>query len=138
MQERDEHTQVNTLFDVTCNSEVIARTASATYGKGMSKIDPTHCPVARTAAVVGGRWTALILRDLLLSNACRYQDLLESLAGIPPSTLSERLKMLEANGIVERKLYEQHPPRAEYMLTDKGRELGAIVRAMRDWGRKHG
>lgn len=104
----------------------------------MSDIDPARCPVARTAAVVGGRWTALILRDLLLNTTCRYQDLLVSLAGIPPSTLSERLKLLEANGIVERRLYAEHPPRADYALTDKGRELGPIIRAMRDWGKKHG
>lgn len=104
----------------------------------MSDIDPTRCPVARTAAVVGGRWTALILRDLLLNKTCRYQDLLESLGGVPPSTLSERLKLLEANGIVERRMYAEHPPRAEYQLTAKGRELGPIIRAMRDWGRKHG
>ena len=55
-----------------------------------------------------------------------------------PNTLSDRLKTLEAHGIVERRFYEQHPPRAEYLLTNKGRELGAIVKAMRDWGEKHG
>jgi DNA-binding HxlR family transcriptional regulator len=54
-----------------------------------------------------------------------------------PNTLSERLKALEAAGIVERRFYEQHPPRAEYVLTDKGRDLAPIVRAMRDWGMKY-
>ena len=77
------------------------------------------------------------MRDLLLNKACRYQELLDSLAGIAPNTLSDRLKMLEAQGIIERRFYEQHPPRAEYVLTEKGRELGPIVRAMRDWGNKH-
>jgi DNA-binding HxlR family transcriptional regulator len=56
---------------------------------------------------------------------------------IAPNTLSERLKMLESHGIVERRLYEQHPPRAEYVLTPKGRELGPVIRAMREWGEKH-
>ena len=60
-----------------------------------------------------------------------------SLPGIPPNTLSDRLKMLEENGIVERAFYDQHPPRADYVLTDKGRELGPVIRAMRDWGTKH-
>jgi len=96
-----------------------------------------HCPVARTAAIIGSRWTALILRDLLLRKACRYQELLDSLDGIPPNTLSDRLKMLEAEGVIERRIYEQHPPRAEYVLTAKGRELGPIIGAMRNWGHKH-
>ena len=64
------------------------------------------CPVARTAAVIGMRWTPVILRDLLLYRARRYQDLLISLDGISPNTLSERLKLLEAAGIVERQFYQ--------------------------------
>jgi DNA-binding HxlR family transcriptional regulator len=103
----------------------------------MKQAEKSKCPVERAANIVGNRWTALIMRDLLLNPARRYQDLLESLTGIPPNTLSDRLKMLEDNGIVERRFYEQHPPRAEYLLTDKGRELGPIIRAMRDWGKKH-
>ena len=103
----------------------------------MSKTAKIMCPVERAAKIVGNRWTALIMRDLLLNPSRRYQDLQQSLAGIPPNTLSERLKMLEVNGIVERRFYELHPPRAEYLLTEKGRELGPVIRAMRDWGRKH-
>jgi DNA-binding HxlR family transcriptional regulator len=104
----------------------------------MAITSPTRsCPVARTANIVGMPWTALILRDLVLKGVCRYQELLDSLKGIAPNTLSERLKLLESNGIVERRLYEQHPPRAEYVLTPKGRELGPIIRAMREWGEKH-
>jgi DNA-binding HxlR family transcriptional regulator len=96
-----------------------------------------RCPVARTASVLGSSWTALILRDLILNDACKYQELLKSLEGIAPNTLSERLKALEAAGIVERRFYEKHPPRAEYVLTSKGRDLAPIVRAMRDWGIKY-
>jgi DNA-binding HxlR family transcriptional regulator len=104
----------------------------------MAGKDPNRsCPVARTAAIVGTPWTALILRDLFVNGACRYQGLLDSLAGIAPNTLSERLKLLEAHGIVERRFYEEHPPRAEYILTAKGRELGPVIRAMREWGTKH-
>ena len=95
------------------------------------------CPVARTAAVIGMRWTALILRDLFLHGARRYQDFLSSLDGISPNTLSERLKLLEATGIVERRFYQQHPPRAEYRLTKKGHALGPVLKAMSDWGKKH-
>ena len=97
----------------------------------------TYCPVARTASILGTPWTALILRDLLLKGVCRYQELLDALEGMAPNTLSDRLKMLESHGIVERRFYEEHPPRAEYVLTPKGRELGPVIRAMRDWGEKH-
>ena len=95
------------------------------------------CPVARSAAIVGSRWTALILRDLLLNGSARFQDLQRSLAGIAPNTLSERLKMLESANVIKRRFYEQHPPRAEYILTEKGRALGPIIAAMRDWGEKY-
>lgn len=103
----------------------------------MIKIMDPNCPVARASTIVGSRWTALILRDLLLKGSCRFQDLQNSLAGIAPNVLSERLKMLEAEGIVVRRFYEQHPPRAEYVLTEKGRALGSIIKAMRNWGLKY-
>jgi DNA-binding HxlR family transcriptional regulator len=95
------------------------------------------CPVARTLSVIGGTWTCLILRDLFLHGRRRFQDFQDSLDGIAPTTLSERLKALEQNGIVERRFYSMSPPRAEYLLTAKGRDLGPIVAAMRNWGRKY-
>ena len=95
------------------------------------------CPVARTLEVIGERWTLLLLRDLLLYGPRRFQDFQSSLAGVPPNTLSTRLKELEANGIVHRTLYNERPPRLEYSLTDKGRSLGPVVAAMRTWGTKH-
>jgi DNA-binding HxlR family transcriptional regulator len=95
------------------------------------------CPVARTLDVIGERWTALVLRDLFRHGPRRFQDLQASLAGVAPNTLSARLKDLETHGIVERRLYSEHPPRLEYQLTDKGKTLGPIVKAMRDWGLKH-
>src|ERR1700740_2180443 len=103
----------------------------------MLKKDTADCPVARTLSVIGSSWTCLILRDLLLHGARRFQDLQDSLNGIAPTTLSERLKMLEQNGGLERRFYSMSPPRAEYVLTAKGRDLGPIVSAMRDWGRKY-
>ena len=100
--------------------------------------NPTHCPVARTASVIGNKWTSLILRDFLTHEGVRrYQELVDSLSGIAPNTLSERLKALEASGVIERRFYEMHPPRAEYVLTDRGRDLGRVVRAMRDFGEKY-
>ncbi len=92
------------------------------------------CPVARTLDIVGERWTMLILRDLVLHGPRRYQDFQDSLAGAAPNTLSARLKAMEAQGLIERKLYSEHPPRLEYHLTEKGASLRPILKALRDWG----
>src|SRR3954464_192096 len=96
-----------------------------------------QCPVARTLDLIGERWTILILRDLILHGPRRYQDLQDSLAGVAPNTLSARLKVMEAHGLIERKLYNERPPRLEYHLTDKGRSLGPVLRALREWGTRN-
>ena len=98
---------------------------------------PAEGPVAYTLGVIGSSWTCLILRDLLQHGARRFQDFQDSLDGIAPTTLSERLRTLEQNGVVERRFYSMSPPRGEYVLTVKGRDLGPIVGAMRNWGRKY-
>jgi DNA-binding HxlR family transcriptional regulator len=103
-------------------------------------IDSTlaNCPVYRSLEVVGERWSLMIVRDLLFDSPKRFQDFSESLRGISPSTLSKRLKTLEAAGILKRSVVNTHPPRSEYILTEKGEELRPIVRSLRDWGMKHG
>jgi len=103
----------------------------------MSLTYDSQCPVARTLDIIGERWTILLLRDLLLAGPRKFQDFERSLPGISPNTLSARLKRLEEGGIVERRFYEQHPPRAEYLLTDKGRQLGPVLKALLEWGRRH-
>jgi DNA-binding HxlR family transcriptional regulator len=102
----------------------------------MSSYDQ-RCPVARTLDLIGERWTILILRDLLLQGPRKFQDFEQSLAGISPNTLSARLKKLEEHGILARRFYADHPPRAEYLLTGKGRALGPALKALLEWGRKH-
>ena len=97
-----------------------------------------ECPVARTLDLIGERWTILILRDLFLQGPRRFQDFQESLSGAAPNTLSARLKALERNGLIARRLYSDHPPRLEYRLTERGKSLGPVVKAMRDWGRRYG
>jgi DNA-binding HxlR family transcriptional regulator len=98
---------------------------------------PFLCPIARTLDVIGERWTILILRDLVVGGPRKFQDFERSLSGISPNTLSARLKRLEDAEIVERRFYEQHPPRAEYLLTQKGEELRPVLRALLDWGKRH-
>jgi DNA-binding HxlR family transcriptional regulator len=103
----------------------------------MSCSSDLQCPIARALDVVGERWTLLILRDLVMHGPRRFQDLQQSLAGASPNTLSARLKRLEAAGVIARRFYDQHPPRAEYVLTDKGRALGPVLQALKSWGERH-
>ena len=94
------------------------------------------CPVAKTLELVGDRWTLLMVRDLL-SGPQRFQDFQASLPGMAPNILSERLKLMEQHGIVTRHFYSEHPPRAEYVLTDRGKELKMVVGALASWGSRH-
>jgi DNA-binding HxlR family transcriptional regulator len=103
----------------------------------MARSYSQRCPVARTLDLIGERWTVLILRDLLRDGPRRYQDFQESLAGVAPNTLSARLKAMEAAGLIERKPYSEHPPRLEYHLTEKGKTLGPVLKALREWGRRN-
>ena len=95
-----------------------------------------RCPVAKTLEIVGDRWTLLLVRDLL-GGTRRFQDLQTGLPGLAPNILSDRLKLMEEHGLVARRFYSDHPPRAEYALTDKGQELGVVVGALAAWGSRH-
>ncbi|MCB9994356.1 MAG: helix-turn-helix transcriptional regulator [Hyphomicrobiaceae bacterium] len=91
------------------------------------------CPVARTADIISGKWTTLIIRDLL-SGTKRYSQLQKSLAGISPRMLAERLNMLAEHGIVSKTIYPTVPPKTEYSLTDRGLALGPMIEAMAVFG----
>lgn len=91
------------------------------------------CPVCRTADVVCGKWTLLIIRDLVDGRA-RFCELERSLKGISPRTLSIRLRALEEEGVVHRQTFSEVPPRVEYALTEKGRALVPIIDSMREYG----
>ena len=93
----------------------------------------SDCPVCRTADIVCGKWTLLVIRDLAVQRA-RFCELERSLEGISPRTLSLRLRALEEEGIVARETFSEVPPRVEYALTDKGRALVPIVESMRSYG----
>jgi DNA-binding HxlR family transcriptional regulator len=97
-------------------------------------MDP-DCPVCRTAEIVCGKWTLLLVRDLAEGRS-RFCELERSLAGISPRTLSLRLRALEEEGMVERHTYPEVPPRVEYALTAKGLALLPIVDGMREYGER--
>jgi DNA-binding HxlR family transcriptional regulator len=93
------------------------------------------CPVCRTAEIVCGKWTLLVIRDLAEGRS-RFCELERSLKGISPRTLSLRLRALEEEGVVERQTYPEVPPRVEYALTEKGRALVPLIDSMRAYGRE--
>jgi len=99
----------------------------------MQKRYEQACPIARTLDLVGDRWTMLIIRDLFLGLR-RFNEILARSAGMPPKLLSQRLKFLIENGFVAREVYSEFPPRSEYALTERGRSLFPIVRAIGEWG----
>ena len=94
-----------------------------------------QCPVCRTADVISGKWTLLIIRDLA-DSSLRFCEIERSLTGISPRTLSLRLRALEEQGIVERRTFPEVPPRVEYALTDKGKALVPLIEDMRTYGRR--
>ena len=98
-------------------------------------IDGTVCPIARTAEIISGKCTLLIIRDLA-SGVKRFNQLERSLHGISPKTLSERLRSLEEEGIILRKTFAEVPPRVEYTLTEKGRDLVDVIESMRSYGKR--
>ena len=95
------------------------------------------CPVARAVKILDGKWTILVIRDLLRGTK-RFSELRSSLTGISPKTLTDRLRDLEEQGLVERASYAEIPPRVEYSLTQKGRTLEPVISALAAWGRSAG
>ncbi len=100
----------------------------------MSRFDlsQTTCTVARTIEIVGDAWSLMVLREMFLGSR-RFDDL-QNHTGVSPHILSRRLKRFEAEGIVDRRLYTEHPPRYEYQLTPKGRDLWPVIIALKGWG----
>jgi DNA-binding HxlR family transcriptional regulator len=98
----------------------------------VSNIGEATCSVARALAAIGDAWTLLILRELFLGQH-RFEEF-QAQTGMAPYLLSRRLAKLAAQGIVTRAPYRQRPARYEYRLTDKGRDLHAVVVALARWG----
>ena len=96
--------------------------------------DHENCAVAATAEIIATKWTPLIIHDLS-EGPRRFMQLEHACPGISPRTLSERLDMLEAQGVLVRHSYPESPPRVEYELTDKGEALLPIIDAMSKFGR---
>jgi|LGOV01.1.fsa_nt_gb DNA-binding HxlR family transcriptional regulator len=91
------------------------------------------CPVALAASILDGKWTTLIIRELLPGTK-RYSELMRGLPGISPKMLAARLTLLQDNNIINKKIYPCVPPKTEYTLTPLGRELESLIVAMANFG----
>jgi DNA-binding HxlR family transcriptional regulator len=92
------------------------------------------CPIACTLDILGDRWTLLVIRDMLFFEKQRFEEFLESAEGISTNILAQRLRQLEAAGLIEKHPYSNHPRRMNYALTEKGRSLRPVLRSMIVWG----
>ena len=95
-----------------------------------------ECPVATTVSLIGSKWKLLILRDLLTGTK-RFGQLKKSLPDISQKVLTESLKSMVDDGIVERVAYSEVPPRVEYSLTDLGESMKAVISVMEQWGKEY-
>jgi len=91
------------------------------------------CPVRKTADILDGKWTTLIVRELL-AGVKRFSELQRGIEGISPKMLTARLKMLEAHGLVSKEIFPVIPPKTEYQLTALGCELEVVIYAMAHFG----
>lgn len=95
-----------------------------------------NCNIAQTLNIIGDRWSLLILHQMFLGKET-FKEIQDSLEGIPTNLLSERLKTLEVDNLVKRSIYQSHPPRYNYILTDKGYDLEDVFNSFILWGQKH-
>ncbi|MCF8069887.1 MAG: helix-turn-helix transcriptional regulator [Desulfobacterales bacterium] len=94
------------------------------------------CPVEATLEIIGGKWKGVILYHLL-ERTYRFGELKQAMQGITQRMLTKQLRELEADGIVNRKVYAEVPPKVEYSLTEVGESLRGVMMMMRDWGKNH-
>jgi len=95
------------------------------------------CPVSSVLDIIGDKWTILVVRDMLLLNKRRYSELMDSAESIPTNILADRLKRLEAAGLIDKLPYQEKPVRYEYRLTQKGEDLRPLIKELAAWGNKY-
>lgn len=99
----------------------------------LTKEELPACPVATTVQIIGSKWKLLILRNLL-QRPWRFNELRKDLEGISQKVLTDSLRSMEADGIIDRTVYAEVPPRVEYALNEVGETLRPVIKAMEDWG----
>lgn len=100
----------------------------------LTKAELPECPVATTVQLIGNKWKLLILRNLIYNGTQRFGDFIKSIPGISKKVLTDDLRALENDGIIEREVFAEVPPRVEYSLSPLGKSLKPVLDAMFDWG----
>lgn len=100
----------------------------------LTKDELPECPVATTVQLIGNKWKLLIIRNLIYNEKQRFTDFIKSIPGISKKVLTDDLRSLEEDGLVEREVFAEVPPRVEYSLSPLGKTLKPILDAMKDWG----
>ena len=95
------------------------------------------CPIEHTVNLIGHKWKVLIIRNLMNDGTQRFSELSKEINGISQKMLTQQLKQLEQDGIIDRKVYPEVPPRVEYSLTELGNSLKPILDSMNLWGVEH-
>ena len=99
----------------------------------LTKDELPECPVATTVQLIGNKWKLLIIRNLL-GQTQRFTDFVKTIPGISKKVLTDNLRALESDGLIEREVFAEVPPRVEYSLSALGKTLKPILDAMWDWG----
>lgn len=99
----------------------------------LTKEELPSCPVATTVQLIGNKWKLLILRNLL-SKTQRFNEIRKTIPGISQKVLTDNLRSMEEDGIITRTVYAEVPPRVEYSLSDLGKTMRPIIKAMEIWG----
>jgi DNA-binding HxlR family transcriptional regulator len=123
------------VSSVVSDLEDASRTATLPSVGSESKPSPRVCSITDALSIVGDRYALLVVREIRYGRT-RFNDIAAG-TGAPRDVLTARLRKLEAAGVLERRRYSEHPPRYEYLLTDAGHELHAILLALKEWGDRH-
>lgn len=99
--------------------------------------DENSCPVTATMQVLGGKWKPILINAIYFTSPARFGELKRAVKGITQSMLTSQLRQLEEDGIINRKIYAEIPPRVEYTLTEFGLTLSPILVAMGEWGKQY-
>ena len=99
--------------------------------------DEKSCPVTATMRVIGGKWKAILINAIYQTSPARFGELKRAVTGITQSMLTSQLRELEDDGIINRKVYAEVPPKVEYTLTEFGLTLSPIIQSMAEWGLKY-
>lgn len=103
----------------------------------LTKEELPECPVATTVQLIGNKWKLLIIRNLVSNEKQRFTDFIKTIPAISKKVLTDNLRALEDDGLVERKVFAEVPPRVEYSLSPLGKSLKPILDAMSDWGTEY-